>query len=66
AYEYGKAATVVKKIEGWEQNTQKLRIVFIFVPEGMQVKKYQRIFDWIDSRFISDHYGVENELDVNE
>lgn len=64
--EKGKAATVEKKIDGWEQNTEKLRIDFIFVPEGMQVKKYQRIFDGIDSPIISDHYGVEIELDVNE
>ncbi len=55
--EKGKAATVEKKIDGWEQNTEKLRIDFIFVPEGMQVKKYQRIFDGIDSPIISDHYG---------
>ena len=27
-----------KKIDGWEQNTEKLRIDFIFVPEGVQVK----------------------------
>ena len=66
ANEKGKAATVEKKIDGWEQNTEKLRIDFIFVPEGMQVKKYQRIFDGIDSPIISDHYGVEIELDVNE
>ena len=38
ANEKGKAATVEKKIDGWEQNTEKLRIDFIFVPEGMQVK----------------------------
>ncbi len=52
-----------KKIDGWEQNTEKLRIDFIFVPEGVQVKKYQRIFDGIDSPIISDHYGVEIEID---
>ncbi len=38
ANEKGKAATVEKKIDGWEQNTEKLRIDFIFVPEGVQVK----------------------------
>lgn len=52
-------ATIMKKIDGWEEATKALRIDYIFVPVTFFVTQYERIFDGRDSPIISDHYGIE-------
>ncbi|MGM9904242.1 MAG: endonuclease/exonuclease/phosphatase family protein [Enterococcus sp.] len=56
------AATIEKKIDGWENNTEALRIDYIYVPSTSDVKVYQRIFDGENESIVSDHFGVEVEL----
>ncbi|MEY8446365.1 endonuclease/exonuclease/phosphatase family protein [Enterococcus ratti] len=62
AQEKDNQATIEKKIDGWENNTQALRIDYIYVPKDSVVKKYQRIFDGKTSPIVSDHYGIEVTL----
>lgn len=52
-------ATIEKKIDGWEKNTENLRIDYIYVPKESQVKEYRSIFDGKVEAPISDHFGVE-------
>lgn len=50
--------TVVKAIDGWSENTQKLRIDYVFLDEMFHVKQYKVIFDGIKQPMVSDHAGV--------
>ncbi len=38
-------ATIEKRIDGWENNKEGLRIDYIYVPQDCFVTSYQRIFD---------------------
>ncbi|MFV0560554.1 MAG: endonuclease/exonuclease/phosphatase family protein [Enterococcus sp.] len=59
-------ATVEKKIDGWEENKEKLRIDYIFVPTSHDVETFQVIFDGENGPIISDHYGVEIEIALEQ
>lgn len=50
--------TVVKKIDGWRENNDLLRIDFIFVAKEFHVEQYQVIFDGHRGSVVSDHFGV--------
>lgn len=56
-------ATIEKKIDGWENNKDGLRIDYIYVPENCSVISYQRIFDGENGLIVSDHYGVAVTLE---
>ena len=52
-------ATIEQKIDGWETNTEQLRIDYIYVPQEFSVPSYRSIFDGKQEIIVSDHYGVE-------
>lgn len=56
-------ATIEKKIDGWENNKEQLRIDYIYVPRDRFVTSYQRIFDGENGPIVSDHYGVAVTLE---
>lgn len=56
------SATVVKKIDGWEKNTQPLRIDYVFTSNDFKIQVYQICFDGNNAQQISDHYGIYVEL----
>ena len=56
-------ATIEKKIDGWEENTEGLRIDYIYVPDNCLVTRYERIFDGENGPIVSDHYGVAVTLE---
>ncbi|MGX6961954.1 endonuclease/exonuclease/phosphatase family protein [Vagococcus xieshaowenii] len=53
--------TVEKTIDGWEENTQQLRIDYIF-GRGVFFETYRIKFNGIDTSIISDHFGIESAL----
>ncbi|MBL1225582.1 endonuclease/exonuclease/phosphatase family protein [Enterococcus sp. BWR-S5] len=55
--------TVVKEIDGWSGNNQKLRIDFVFTSEEIKAKRYEVLFDGRKTPIISDHFGIEATLD---
>ncbi|MDR1568328.1 MAG: endonuclease/exonuclease/phosphatase family protein [Streptococcaceae bacterium] len=55
------AATVLKNIDGWENNTEALRIDYIFVSKTIPVDQYRVVFTGENEPIISDHFGVEIE-----
>jgi len=54
--------TVMKKIDGWENNSDLLRIDYIFVSSHLKVKTYEVLFDGKNTPIVSDHFGVKVEL----
>lgn len=56
--------TVEETIDGWEENTEKLRIDFVFHSEHWKVNEYAVIFNGVDTPIVSDHYGVMVEFDL--
>ncbi|WP_301390060.1 endonuclease/exonuclease/phosphatase family protein, partial [Enterococcus entomosocium] len=57
-------ATIEKKIDGWENNTEALRIDYIFVPMESKVSSYIRVFDGTNGSIVSDHFGVAVEMEL--
>jgi maltose 6'-phosphate phosphatase len=55
--------TVDKAIDGWSSNREKLRIDYIFVPQNSRVKWYEVVFDGRWSPVVSDHFGIEVEVE---
>lgn len=51
-------ATIFGKIDGWEKNSEGLRIDYIFANKKTVVKKSEILFDGKDTPVISDHVGV--------
>ena len=58
------SATAKGKIDGWEENSQKIRLDLILSNKSLKVKKADIIFNDINKKIISDHYGVELELEI--
>ncbi|MGL5249719.1 MAG: endonuclease/exonuclease/phosphatase family protein [Enterovibrio sp.] len=58
--------TVVKKIDGWEENTQRLRLDFVFANQPVGVKRSRTIFTGDFYPVISDHFGVLTEIDLGK
>ncbi len=54
--------TVEMAIDGWADNTEKLRIDFGFVSQKVKVESYQVVFNDVIGPVVSDHYGVLIEM----
>ncbi|MEO1768949.1 endonuclease/exonuclease/phosphatase family protein [Candidatus Enterococcus ferrettii] len=54
--------TVTKKIAGWDENQEKLRIDYVFTSRKLPVASYQTIFDNKNYPMISDHCGIAVEI----
>lgn len=55
-------ATIEGPIDGWNDHEGQLRIDYIFVSEGLQVKQQEVIFDGVKEPLVSDHFGVVMKL----
>lgn len=55
--------TVEKKIDGWENNSDFLRIDYIFVSANLSVDSYETVFDGRKTPVVSDHFGVGVRLE---
>src|SRR5699024_3819459 len=58
--------TVKGSIAGWNDHADDKRIDFIFVPEDVEVFTSHVIFNGINKPVISDHFGVEIVVEVDE
>ena len=50
--------TVAEEIDGWQENTEKLRIDFGFVLNEVPVDSYEVVFDGKKQPVVSDHFGI--------
>lgn len=64
AKEKCKGITVKGEIAGWENSSSDKRIDIIFTNFEAEVKKSTVIFNGENKKIISDHYGVEVELEI--
>lgn len=55
--------TVVKNIDGWKENSNKLRIDYIFCNQGVSIKQHRTIFNGVFYPVVSDHFGLLVDLD---
>lgn len=58
AEETSGCATICGKIDGWSENSDSLRIDYIFSNKKLPVKKSEVLFDGKKAPVISDHFGV--------
>lgn len=56
--------TVKGKIAGWDRNKQDLRLDLILSNKPVDVKSSKVIFNNINKEVVSDHFGVEVELNI--
>jgi maltose 6'-phosphate phosphatase len=63
ALEKDSGATVKGKIQGWDENSRDLRIDLILTSHSFEVVKSNVIFNGENKPVVSDHYGLD--LDVN-
>lgn len=56
--------TAKGKIDGWEKNKENLRLDFILSNKSLNVRKADVIFNGNNKEIISDHYGIEMELEI--
>ncbi|WP_459502127.1 endonuclease/exonuclease/phosphatase family protein [Bacillus sp. C1] len=56
--------TVQGEIAGWDENKQNLRIDLIFSNKPVKVLSSNVIFNGMNRNVISDHFGVEVQLDI--
>ena len=63
AKEKDEGTTVIKKIDGWKENTNKLRIDLILSNQSIQIKTHKTIFNDHFYPLVSDHYGVFAEIE---
>lgn len=56
--------TVKGTIDGWEKNKHDLRLDIIFTNFDAKVNSSKIIFNSLNKEIISDHYGVEIDLDI--
>lgn len=56
--------TVIKNIDGWEENTEKLRIDYIFTNKPLNIKRHATIFNDDFYPVVSDHFGIILDVDV--
>ncbi|KJG20382.1 exodeoxyribonuclease III [Photobacterium iliopiscarium] len=57
--------TVVKNIDGWQQNSQLLRLDYIFSNQQVSVKQHQTIFNGDFYDVVSDHFGIITEISIS-
>ncbi len=65
AEEKDNGVTVSKNIHGWDSHKGEKRIDYIFVDSEVKVKSSKVIFNGINKPVVSDHYGVEVEIDID-
>ena len=58
------SATAIGKIDGWEENRENLRLDLILSNKSLKVKSANIVFNGKNKEIISDHYGVELEIDL--
>lgn len=58
--------TVIKNIDGWQQNSQALRLDYIFSNQQVAVIKHKVIFNDDFYTVVSDHFGVFSLIDISE
>ncbi|OED78539.1 endonuclease/exonuclease/phosphatase family protein [Vibrio crassostreae] len=56
--------TVIKNIDGWEQNSQALRIDLVLSNQPVVVKQHKVIFNHDFYPVVSDHFGVLVEVEL--
>ncbi|KEK24378.1 endonuclease/exonuclease/phosphatase family protein [Bacillus gaemokensis] len=64
AMEKDKGTTVQGEIAGWDENKQNLRIDLILSNKPKTVISSKVIFNGVNRNVISDHFGVEVQLDI--
>ncbi|PEA84382.1 endonuclease/exonuclease/phosphatase family protein [Bacillus pseudomycoides] len=64
AFEKDEGTTVQGKIAGWDENKQNLRIDLILSNKPKTVISSKVIFNGINRNIISDHFGVEVQLNI--
>lgn len=64
ALEKDNGITVKGEIAGWEGKTENKRLDIIFTNTNVNVKRSNVIFNGINENIISDHYGVEVDIDI--
>lgn len=64
AEEKDSGVTVKGKIDGWDENEEKLRLDIMLCNKGIKVKSVKSIFNGKNRDIISDHYGVESEIEI--
>ena len=64
AKEKDSGVTVQGEIAGWQDNKASLRIDLILATEEMKVRSSKVIFNGEHKEVISDHYGVETEINL--
>lgn len=58
AKEIDNGVTVLGDIDGWENDTAKKRIDYIFTDKSVEIKSSNTIFNGKNEEIISDHFGV--------
>lgn len=51
-------ASVVKAIDGWQDNQTALRIDYVFASQNEQPVEYEVVFDGQRLPIVSDHFGI--------
>ncbi|SHJ16289.1 maltose 6'-phosphate phosphatase [Clostridium cavendishii DSM 21758] len=59
-----RGVTLIGEAAGWDENKDELRIDLILVNKELKVKSSYTIFNGSNKDVVSDHYGVEVELDL--
>lgn len=52
-------ASVVKAIDGWQDNREALRIDYVFTSKDLQATEYEVVFDGTRTPIVSDHFGIK-------
>ncbi|MGJ0564555.1 endonuclease/exonuclease/phosphatase family protein [Enterococcus innesii] len=52
-------ASVVKAIDGWQDNQEALRIDYVFTSKDLQATEYEVVFDGTRTPIVSDHFGIK-------
>ena len=64
AKEKDNGITVKGNIAGWDNNSEDLRLDIIFTNKNIEIKRSNVIFNGINKDVISDHFGVEVEINM--
>ena len=56
--------TVEKNIDGWKDSKNEMRIDYIFTNKEIKVKESKVIFNGKNYPIVSDHFGIEVEVDL--
>ncbi|EJE7235108.1 endonuclease/exonuclease/phosphatase family protein [Clostridium botulinum] len=56
--------TVIGNIDGWENNRKNMRLDLILSNKNLDIEYCRVIFNGINKEIISDHFGVEAEIEI--